>query len=329
MNRKALTDKVIQTLAALRSRVALSNSLNLTDLSVLCEDFYRDLLNRLYDWQLVNINIGSSNAVAIDLGDINAGVAMQVTGTGALAKLRSTVDAFARNKLHIQYPRLVMLVITGKLNYREPKLASCDGVYTLDLTRDVWDVDHLTREITHKSPEKLAEIAAFLEKELPTFAKEQVPTEIETFFALVYELSAAVDVSEISDSFAEAPDPEGKIERRFADHAAFLQSTYQSLFVDYGGTLDKAMRSVDLGQPRIRRLGNHLRYESDRVLASQGGNARAALDALVDEYTARLQRRGSPFDRGAVLFFLVDQLIRCNVFPNLEDLHVTRPVSQG
>jgi len=56
-------------LTQLRMSVGHRNSLNLQDVNVHAEAFFRDFLNLVFEYKLKNINIVERNARAIDLGD--------------------------------------------------------------------------------------------------------------------------------------------------------------------------------------------------------------------------------------------------------------------
>jgi hypothetical protein len=62
-------NQIIDLLSFLKSKVQLSNSINLTDINVISENFYRDFFNKLYGYNLTNINIEEKNAAAIGRSD--------------------------------------------------------------------------------------------------------------------------------------------------------------------------------------------------------------------------------------------------------------------
>ena len=74
----------------------------------------------------------------------------------------------------------------------------------------------------------------------------------------------------------------------------------------------------DLGQVKLRRLRLHLKTYSDKVLTECEGDAKQAIGVLVDKFSERLMANGIEYDVTAIRFFLIDELIRCNVFPNKE-----------
>ncbi len=85
MNRKRLLDNIVLYLTQLRVSVELHNGLNLQDINVHAETFFRDFLNLALGYELKNINIVEKNARAVDLGDEVRRMAIQVTSTSDLS----------------------------------------------------------------------------------------------------------------------------------------------------------------------------------------------------------------------------------------------------
>lgn len=128
-------------------------------------------------------------------------------------------------------------------------------------------------------------------------------------------LSASEEGLQAGDN-REDPDPEGKIQDRFANHAEFLQQEYVKLFEIYGRALNEVEAHTDLGHVRVRKLQVYLWKWSDRVLREFEGDPVAALQALCDRIMAMMGTGQADFDQGAVRYYLINQLIACNVFPN-------------
>lgn len=319
IERQTYTDKIIERLSFLKAKVELSNPLNLTDVNIYSENFYRDFLNLLYGYKLQNINIIEQNAAAIDLGDEEKKIAFQVTSTSDLSKTKKTVNAFIKKELYKKYANLVILNITTKANHRDNYVGD-QAFYQLNTKEDIWDISSLIKDINDISLERIKEIYAFLDNEIKFTSDHILAKEIQTFVSLIGYLSDESQPS-AGNGFLEAPDPEGKIYKRFADHSDFLTEEYQNLYTEYGQVLIDVMQQSDIGQPRIRRLGLHLKSDSDQILTSCNGDAKKGLEALVEKYKTILSSNGVEYDESAIKFFLVDQLIRCNVFPNKEKKH--------
>ncbi|MYF46009.1 MAG: hypothetical protein F4223_06145 [Rhodobacteraceae bacterium] len=116
------------------------------------------------------------------------------------------------------------------------------------------------------------------------------------------------------EGFIEAPD--GKINERFSEHSEFLKSEYQDLYIQYGNVLKDIEELSEIGTVKIKRLGLYLKTYSDKILSESNGDAKIALDKLVDNFSDVLSNNGKNYDKIAIRFFIVNQLIKCNVFPN-------------
>ncbi len=321
MERRTFIEAIVRHISRLRVEVENSNALNLTDINIHAEDFYREFLNLVYGSNYRNMNFAAGNFPAIDLADDETGEAIQVTATSELSKVRKTVQAFAGKKLHETYDRLTILNIGKITEHKKQEIKSHCGNVVVCTKDNIRTTKDLLRDIQGLDSEGVRAVHEFLERQLGTNPTETVPKEIETFMRLIELLSedaAATGGEEYSDE----PDPEGKIEDRFAGHSHFLKSRYVELYQEYGATLDATLRATDIGAARIRRLGLHLKIESDSVLQKCNGDPSAAFDILEQRYADRLGRSGVEFDLSAIRFFLVDQLIKCNVFPNKEVAHV-------
>ena len=172
-------------------------------------------------------------------------------------------------------------------------------------------------EINNLQTDHLKQVVEFLENEIKIDKNPTLAKEIRTFTELMFRLSDDSH-NAAGKGFVENPDPEKKIYKRFADESAFLTKEYQDLYIEYGVILQEVAQLSDIGTSRIRRLGLHLRTHSDQVLTDCSGNAKEALSKLVTEYTEVLSKSGGEYDVSAIRFFLVQQLIQCNVFPNKE-----------
>jgi hypothetical protein len=319
MLQEELVNQIAHSLTFLSTEVALRNSMNLTDLNLHAEDFYCELLNSALGYKLHNINAINPNASAIDLAgedDKGASVAIQVTSTSDITKTRETVDKFIVSNLHKQYNRLIILNLIKTKKHREPWIGQA-GVYQLDTRTDIWDIYSLIRKIQHQNSANLQKIADFLQTELKLLPPEKPSKEVATFLTLIKLLSDETHIA-AGRGFIEDPDPTGKIYKRFADHAKFLTDQYMDLYTQYGNVLQTVKNNMDIGTVRFDRMGLYLKNYSDTQLTQSGGDPRAALEKIVTHFASLLARQGVDYDDGAIRFFLLDQTIACNVFPNEE-----------
>ncbi|MCK8118635.1 SMEK domain-containing protein [Pseudoalteromonas sp. 2CM37A] len=315
MNRQDYQKSIINSLTWLSTQVSVSNKLNLTDINVHSENFYRDLLNLAFGYNLQNINIIEPNSAAIDLGDSNARIAIQVTSTSSLSKTRHTVEKFIEKTLFKNYDRLIILNIVEKTAHKISSVG--DDSYCLDTKKDIWDVGDLAVMINDLPLEKIEEVSVFLNKQLYVKPSESLPRNIETILRLI-ELISDEEHPAVGTGFLDEPFPDEKINQRFSEHANFLKQEFLNLYQDYGAVLDSVEQESDIGPVKIRRLAQHLRIYSDKILTECNGDPRRAFAQLIENFINMLNENGFEADSGAAQFFVIKHLIKCNVFPNKE-----------
>jgi hypothetical protein len=313
MNRSELIKGITHYLTHLRMQVELLNSLNLQDDNVHAENFFRDFLNLALGHKLMNINIVEKNARAIDLGDDVERIAIQVTSTSDLGKIKNTHAGFVKGGLDSKYDRLVVLIIGEKKAYREAALGG-NGVFNVSLEDDVWGMTDLLSKISDLTLDKLERCRDFLRAEL-RIAEPREANEVHTLIRLIEVLSAAEEGLALGDN-REDPDPKGKIHDRFANHAELLEQMYVKLHEIYGRALAEVNKHSDLSHIRVRKLQVYLMQWSDRILNECGEDPQVALDVLTEKVLKVMGVTDVAFDDGAVRYYLVGQLIACNVFPN-------------
>ncbi|WP_313272649.1 SMEK domain-containing protein [Stenotrophomonas sp.] len=111
--------QIIDELTAVSQQVKSRAGLQLFDLNRYLEDFFKDILNIVYGYKLINLNEERSNNPGLDLGDEVAKVAFQVTSTKTSGKVNKTLEK-AANQVG-KFPTIFVLVLQDK-----------QGSYTLD-----------------------------------------------------------------------------------------------------------------------------------------------------------------------------------------------------
>jgi len=320
INRSGYVQKITRALSILSKHIELNASVNLLDLNVHSENFYRDFFNLAFNYKLENLNALDPNAKAIDLGDKNNRIAIQVTSTSTLKKTKTTVEGFIEKKRFADYDRLIIFNIVQASVHKE-KTIGVQGVFTLNSSDDIWDCRTLARMLMDADLPTLKTLAEFIKNELHISEDEKAPKEVQTFLSLIAILSDDSHPG-VGIGFIEKPDPDGKIYERFADHSEFLTSLYVDRYTIYGEILKIVRNQSDMGAVRIGKMGLYLKGYSDSVLTLNNGDPRAALQAMVDKFVLDLTQLDIEYDRGAIEFFLIEELTRCNVFPRSESYHV-------
>ncbi len=112
--------EIIDELTSVANQIAARSKLGIFDLNVFSENFFRDVLNALYDWKLENLNQSRSNEPGLDLGDTTRRVAIQVTSRADGAKVNGTLKKITAKQAGA-YDKIFVFVAGKK-----------QGSYTLD-----------------------------------------------------------------------------------------------------------------------------------------------------------------------------------------------------
>lgn len=156
----------VDNITTLTNKVQALNNLNYYDINTSSENFFMNLLNQVYGWNLKNANAEVHNATAIDLYDAESRIAVQVTSDSSSTKIKSTVKKFTDEKLYDKYDRLVFLVIKYDKNYRFT--IETDVKFKFDINKDIITSSKLLNDIKNLNIDSLKKVAEYLEFELGT-----------------------------------------------------------------------------------------------------------------------------------------------------------------
>ncbi len=326
MNKELYLKLITDALGTLAHQVEFRNSVNLYDINIVSEDFFKEFLNLVYGYNLKNLNIIEKNASAIDLGDSSRKIAIQVTSDNSSTKINDTIEKFIEKKLFEKYDRLLILILTRKKKYR--KEFETKDFFLFNKDEDIMDNKDILQYIKDKDTEGLISISRFLETELSVRVNEEKrrqANEIETIIELIEFLSS--NKGKITKKLTSPTDPGHKINTRFKEYADFLKGLYIGLVTLYSGAVDQAIDILGLDEVQNLVIGLYLRDISNQFLEEVSGNPKIALENLTKYFEAQLSESGKKYDKMAIKFFLISETIKCNVFPNRGDKD--EPVSIG
>ncbi|NBB28058.1 SMEK domain-containing protein [Cellulophaga sp. BC115SP] len=305
-NRQTYISIITKRLTYLQKEVENFNSLNLTDINVFAENFYRDLFN-LIGFTFTNTNFENNNFAHIDLIDTANKQAIQVTAQNDNTKIKDAIDGFFTKPENKQYKLQILLISKDAKEYKT-KFGK-----NFNHKEDVLDIKRLLAIINDISEiDMLRELADFLNKNILTERYKTECSEVETIMALIEHLSK--DENRKLSDFSDNVDPEFKIYQRFSDHSDFITTQYKELLSVYQIPLFEASKSID--SVTSLKVSNYLKDESDIILSKENNNPKLALHSLVELFYGKLSSNGVKFDKQAIKFYLLDELIKCNVFPN-------------
>ncbi|MCX8472829.1 MAG: SMEK domain-containing protein, partial [Sediminibacterium sp.] len=298
--------KIISRLSYLQQEVKNFNSLNFTDINIVAENFYRDLFN-LIGFQFKNTNFESNNFAHIDLIDPINKQAIQVTSQNDNNKIKIAIEGFYLNPKNKDYKLQILLISKDAKDY------TTTFGNNFNHKKDVLDIKRLIAIINNISEiETIKKIAEFLDKNVLPERRNTECSEVETIMELINYLSLNKNRAIIDN--AVNVDPKNKIENRFSEHSDYLKQQYSELCAKYNGALIEATSKIDGVEAEI--ISDFLKDESDLILTKENNNPKLALYSLVELFYGKLSSNGVRFDKQAIKFYLLDELIKCNVFPN-------------
>ncbi len=91
MRTKELCEEISSILAVFSEKITINSKNNILDDNIFSEYYFKDILNLIYDYNLINANDEKSNATAIDLKDDNLKIYFQVTSNKSKKKIDDTI----------------------------------------------------------------------------------------------------------------------------------------------------------------------------------------------------------------------------------------------
>ena len=153
-----LQNEFRELLAQFRSEIEAASAMGHFDAHKVAENIVCSLMRELCDWpDLRNLNAEQANFPGIDLADDNKRIAIQVTATADITKVKHTIEKFVGHSLYQQYDRLIVYVLTTKQgSYSHSAIDSaCEGTFQFSANKDIWDYQELCSKAADASPQQL------------------------------------------------------------------------------------------------------------------------------------------------------------------------------
>lgn len=314
MNRNIYVTKIKTLLNILKGEIKDSGKLNLLDVNVHVEDFFRDLLNLIYGWQLQNMNQSDPNAAGGDLCSDDDKIVIQVSSTTTKDKIQSSIDKLSAEQF-AEY-RFKFLRIDGDaIKLRKESYNTHDDI-VFDPSVDIIDISTLLKDIANLDIACLRRVCELCEKEIVPL---DTPKVTETDLAIVVK-ALATNVKDWSkDRRPIEFDVDKKIDFNHLEGKKRLINDYKlyigRLNAVYGEFVDNA---TDYSFIILQNL-------SDMYSGYLGQfESNALFDKIVDEARELALNSKSaediPVDRLNVCInvIVVDAFIRCRIFEDPE-----------
>jgi hypothetical protein len=153
---------IIDELTQIAEKAKVRAALNLNDLPIYIETFIKELLNKIFIYNLKNLNDENHNSPGIDLGDEFNKIAFQITIQNTSQKANSMITKVEENigSYSPKYDKYIMFVLGKKQNSYS---INSNGI-NFDASNNIMDLNDISKKIMDLSIEKLFDLKKFIEE---------------------------------------------------------------------------------------------------------------------------------------------------------------------
>lgn len=184
LTRGILIGKIVDDIATLKYQIDLRNKLGQFDLTKFCEDFFKEVFNITYNYNLVNLNKTRSNNPGLDLGDDKKGIAIQVTSQNTKAKIEATFLAITPEQKKIYTDNYVFIIGNKQGSYSIKKAFLKKHCFSLN--KNIIDLNSLLRDIVLLDIDQLEMLYSLFLKEFRQVKVELEPVDSKGNFESSY-----------------------------------------------------------------------------------------------------------------------------------------------
>lgn len=153
-------------------------------------------------------------------------------------------------------------------------------------------------------------------------SSRQICNEVKTIQFIIYSLTKIVKEESVLEVPKGEINPSKKIDERFAEYSEELKLLYTDLYIKYGDSYQNVLSDIQIGRTEMDDVASFLRQKSIPILQKLNFKPIEALEELCSYLESNFFDNvieDFEFSYGALKYFLYDQLIKCNVFPNPND----------
>lgn len=153
---------IIDELTQVAEKAKVRAALNLNDLPIYIETFIKELLNKIFIYNLKNLNDGNHNSPGIDLGDEFNKIAFQITIQNTSQKANSMIAKVEENigSDSPKYDKYIMFILGKKQNSYSINPNSIN----FNESNNIMDLNDISKKIMDLSIEKLFDLKKFIEE---------------------------------------------------------------------------------------------------------------------------------------------------------------------
>lgn len=313
MNRAQYFDYIEERLNTLATRIHSRGKLNILGLHVHSEDFYLHFFNKLYGWNLINLNNKLQNVEAIDLVDNSSKIIVQVSATSTKEKIESTLQKDML-KTYNKYNFKFISISKDASALRKRTYANPHGVTFVPLN-DIYDTISILNYIKSLDIDNQKIIYQFIKNEL---GNEVDIVKLDSNLAMVIDILSKEDW-DIQDSLDSIDSFE--IERKISfNNLGTVKDIIDDYKVHYN-RVDKIYSEFDLmGNNKSSSVLGTIRkeYVKARNTVHDDDLFILVLEKIQEKTVQSANYKPIPIDELelCVNILVVDAFIRCKIFKN-------------
>jgi hypothetical protein len=318
MNRNRLFDYIEEKISLLALRIESRGRLNQLDLHNQSENFYAYFLNRLYGWELKNLNPENQNVEAIDLIDHKNKYFIQVSATCTKEKIESSLDKESL-KNHKNYTFKFISIAKNADTLRTKTYKNPHNI-TFDPASDIIDKYSILKYVNSLDIDKQKEVYVFVKKELGDI-------EIDLLY-LESNLATVIGVlSKENLTISDLNNTSFNIEKKIAHNELKIMADDIRLYSSYYQKLERCYSVFDKeGQNKSISVLQHIRrtYNQNRSKLKEADADDIFLQVVEDiknEVLKSANHNPIPIEElgHCICIVVVHTFIECKIFENPEN----------
>lgn len=310
--RKNYYDYIQERLIFLALRIKSNGGLNLLELNLHSENFYRDLFNVLFDYKLTNLNKQKQNVAGIDLIDEANKIVIQVSSTATKAKLEKALSKL--NDYEGYSFKFISITTDGDDLIGKSYVNPFNLTFNTDT--DIYNVNILLRLIFDLKIDKMEEVFQLVKKELKIDAD---PAKVESNLTKIIQILSGIDWAK------ERKKPTKPLSFDIDEKISFNQLKASIRLIEeyslFNSRLDKIYSEFDKeGKNKSLSILNGL--QSEYVRLQDDFTPDKLFTKIIDNVAEKIKGSANYSDMPdeelmmCIEILVVDAFVRCKIFEN-------------
>lgn len=174
MNQQKSLLRISELLSRFKIQVGILNANAQLDINIIAEDILIPILNIAYNCDLKNAKYCEDDAKfpALDLLDKENRIAIQITSTPTIEKVKKTIKGIIKNSFQSQFDHFYIYIITQKQNSYDKTIleATTENLFSFN-DKNILDEKDLYKKVASLSFDNILKIEKILEKQFSDIPK--------------------------------------------------------------------------------------------------------------------------------------------------------------